>query len=482
MSDANVRPRVHRPLNQARALALIFALLGILVTTLLTAHWLLVLEPTLRTHALGDARVLAQTQAQGLEQILGQGRPEERRAELETALDQLLLVREEGQDLPFIRRVTMEIDYESIEAPPGSLDLVRGAEWCPDCLISRVPLYDPQDQQLVGIATFYASPQSLQTLLGGFRAKLMLGGGFLLLLIGAAWFGTGRLLRRLALSESNLRSLFETAPFPMVLHLDRAPTLSRANQAAVEYLDLREAPKGGLTSATWRALIDSGLPAEGENHRERLLPFRDGTERWALVSAIPLKLADGPSHLVSLVDVSQLKAYQKELHLASITDGLTGLYNRRYLFLRLAEEIERAARGTYRFSIALLDLDHFKRVNDTFGHRTGDEALVRTANAMRGAIRGLDLAGRYGGEEFLVILPDTGATEARAVAERIRAAVKALSWPELGLRLTLSGGVCGHAGADIDSLLECADRRLYAAKAGGRDRIVAEEPGDPPSA
>jgi diguanylate cyclase (GGDEF)-like protein len=332
---------------------------------------------------------------------------------------------------------------------------------------------------LVGIATFYASPQSLQILIGGFRAKLMLGGGFLLVLIGAAWFGTGRLLRRLALSESNLRSLFETAPFPMVLHLDGAPTLSRANQAAVAYLDLREDPQGGLTSATWRALIDSGLPAEGENHRERLLPFRDGTERWALVSAIPLKLADDTSHLVSLVDVSQLKAYQQELHLASITDGLTGLYNRRYLFLRLAEEIERAARGTYRFSIALLDLDHFKQVNDTLGHRTGDEVLVRSANAMRGAIRGLDLAGRYGGEEFLMILPDTGAAEALAIAERIRAAVKALTWPELGLRLTLSGGVCEHAGSDVDGLLERADRRLYAAKAGGRDRIVAEDPEDP---
>jgi diguanylate cyclase (GGDEF)-like protein len=480
MSDAKRRPRVHRPLDQARSLALIFALLGILVTTLLTAHWLLALEPTLRVHALADARLLAQTQAQGLEQILSQGRPEEGRAALETALDQLLLAKEKGQALPFIRRVTLEMDYESIEAPPGSLDLERGAEWCPDCLVSRVPLYHPQDQQLVGIATFYASSQSLQTLIGGFRAKLMLGGGFLLLLIGAAWFGTGRLLRRLALSESNLRSLFETAPFPMVLHLDRVPTLSRANQAAVEYLELREDPQGGLTSATWRALIDSGLPAEGENHRERLLPFRDGTERWALVSAIPLKLADGPSHLVSLVDISQLKAYQKELHLASITDGLTGLYNRRYLILRLDEEIERAARGSYHFCIALLDLDHFKQVNDTFGHRTGDEVLVRAAAALRGAIRGLDLAGRYGGEEFLVILPDTGTAQAQVIAERIRAAIKALTWPELGLRLTLSGGVCEHAGTDVDSLLERADRRLYAAKAGGRDRIVAEDPGDRP--
>ena len=141
-----------------------------------------------------------------------------------------------------------------------------------------------------------------------------------------------------------------------------------------------------------------------------------------------------------------------------------------------AEEIERAARGPYRFSIALLDLDHFKQVNDSFGHGVGDGVLSRAASALRGAIRATDLAGRYGGEEFLVVLPDTGTAEAMKITERIGSAIKALSWPQLGLRLTLSGGVCAYEGSDIDGFLEHADRRLYAAKAAGRDQIIGDDP------
>lgn len=469
----------HRPLRLERSLALIFALLGTLGTSLLTLHWFLVLEPTLRADAASHSRLLAQAQAQGIEHRLADGHLERIRKDLEITLDGLLLVRDQTLDLPFIRRITLELDYEQVAAPPGSLDLARGAQQCPDCLISPVPLYRPADRQLIGVATFYTSPQGLQALIGGFRAKLLLGGGFLLCLIGLAWVWTGRLLKRLTRSEANLRNLFEVAPFPMVLHQDKAAGLSRANQAAAEYLDLRPDPNGTLTSAAWRALLDTGLPKAGENHRERLMHTEDGSERWALVSAIPLQLSDGPSHLVSLADVSQLKAYQKELHLASITDGLTGLYNRRYLFLRLSEEIRQAARGDHPFSIVLFDLDHFKRVNDTFGHGVGDEVLIQAAGALRGAIRGSDLAGRYGGEEFLVILPDTQAAEALEAAERIRSAIKALSWPELDLHMSLSGGVCEYAGTDIDTLLEYADRRLYAAKAAGRDRVIGEDPREP---
>ncbi|MGE5154891.1 MAG: GGDEF domain-containing protein [Bdellovibrio bacteriovorus] len=475
MSDRRRVSRVHRPLRLERSLAVIFALLGTLATALLTLHWLLVLEPTLKADAQSHSRLLAQAQAQGIEQRLAIGQPGRLRDELEAALGGLLLVKAQPQDRPFIRRITLELDYELVDAPGGSLDLSLGAAECPDCLVSPVPLYRPADRQLIGIATFYTSPKALQNLIATSRLKLLLGGGFLLCLIGAAWLGTGRLLKRLTQSEANLRGLFEVAPFPMVLREDGAPGLSRANQAAMDYLDLREEPWGYLTSPDWRALLEAGLPTVSQNHRERLINARDGRERWALVSAIPLKLSGGPSHLVSLVDVSQLKAYQKELHLASITDGLTGLYNRRYLFLKLSEEVDRAKRGASPFSIVLFDLDHFKRVNDTFGHGVGDEVLIQAASALRGAIRGSDLAGRYGGEEFLVILPDTRAAEALVMAERIRSAIKALIWPELDLHMSLSGGVCEYAGGDIDTLLEHADRRLYAAKAAGRDRVVGED-------
>jgi diguanylate cyclase len=471
--------RVHPPLRLARSLAVIFALLGVLATTLLTLHWFLILEPTLRADARSHLLLLAQSQAQGIEQRLGMGDPERMREELQATLTGLLLVKDPSMDRPFIRGITLELDYGLVAAPQGSLDLSLGAPRCGDCLVSPIPLYRPTDRQLIGIATFYTSPQALQALIEGFRAKLILGGGFLLCLIALAWAGTGRLFERLSQSEANLRNLFEATPFPMVLHEDGAPGLWRANQAAIEYLGLGDDGSGHLTSPAWRTIRDSGIPKKGENHRERQIQFPDGSERWALLSAIPLEIGEGPSHLVSLVDVSQLKAYQSELHLASITDGLTGLYNRRYLFLKLAEQVARGERESAPFSVILFDLDHFKEVNDRFGHGVGDEVLIRAAEALRGAIRDSDLAGRYGGEEFLVILPGTQEGEAMAVAQRIREAVRDRAWPGLDLQLTLSGGVCEYAGTDIDALLECADRRLYAAKAAGRDRVIGGDPGQP---
>lgn len=464
-----------RPLRLERSLAVIFALLGVLATALLTLHWLLVLEPTLRANAVSHSRLLAQAQAQGIEQRLDILDPARRDAEIENALAGLLLVKDPSLGRPFIRGITLELDYQLVDALPGSLDLSLGEAQCADCLVSPVPLYRPSDRQLIGIATFYGSPQALQTLIEDFRAKLILIGGFLLGLIALAWAGTGRLLERLNQSESNLRSLFEAAPFPMVLQDNAAPGLRQANQAAVDYLALRRDANGLLSSPTWDALYEFGLPNPGENHRERLVGSQDGGERWALVSVIPLQIAGGASHLVSLVDVSQLKAYQKELHLASITDGLTGLYNRRHLFHRLAQEIERVATGVAPFSVFLFDLDHFKRVNDSFGHGMGDEVLIRVAEVLRACIRPQDQAGRYGGEEFLVIMPATRTTEARERAEQIRLAVKSLSWSEPDLGMTLSGGVCEYRGGNIDTLLECADQRLYAAKAAGRDRVVGED-------
>jgi diguanylate cyclase (GGDEF)-like protein len=472
MSDTGRAASRRLSLQAERSLALIFAMLGAVLVGLTALHWFLVLEPTLRTDAQSHSRVLAQAQASGIEQRIGSGRPESLRAELETALDALVLVKDQVTGQPFIPRITLVMDYEHFHAAAGSLDMARGVEACAACFATAVPLYRPRDRQLVGIATFYTSPQALHAMTADFRGKLLWGGGSMLCLIGIAWVGTGRLLRRLAETEANLCSLFEAATFPMVLHKDGAPGLSRANQAAKDYLCLREDATGRHVSNAWRALEAAGLPTDAGEHREFRIETPEGGERWALVSAIPVQTSEGPSRLVSLVDVSELKAIQSELLVASLTDSLTGLYNRRYLFLKLAEEIERTRRFTYRFSIVLFDLDHFKRVNDTFGHRVGDEVLTRVAAALRATIRDLDMAGRYGGEEFLVILPYADDAEALDVAERIRSRIKAIAWPESGLRVTMSGGVCEYAGTDIDAFVDHADRKLYEAKTAGRDRVI----------
>lgn len=461
-------------LRHERNLAVLFALLGILLTALITLHWFQVLEPALRADARSHSRILAQAQAKGIEQVLVTAHPERMAQELGTALDELLLLKDRARELPFMRRIALVMDYEQIAGVPrGSLDIARGAGRCNDCFVSEIPLYHPQSHQLVGIASFFASPECLETLVIDLRTKLLWAVGSMLLVIALAWRSAQRRLERLAESEDNLRNLFEAAPFPMVLQKQGNAGLSRANQAAQDYLALLPDARGLLTSEAWRAISKAGLPEDPAERLETLLPGEGDGDRWALVSTIPLTISGRPSRLISLVDVTELKAIQKELYRTSLTDGLTGLYNRRHLFRKLTEEIERVVRFDHPFSIVLFDLDHFKAVNDTFGHRVGDEVLVGVAAALKAEIRDIDSVGRYGGEEFLMILPYANAAQALHVAQRICARVKALTWPQPGLEVTISGGVCEYAGMDIDAFVDAADRKLYEAKAGGRNRVIA---------
>jgi diguanylate cyclase (GGDEF)-like protein len=460
------------PVRHARALALIFAMLGVLVTTLIALHWFLVLEPALRTDAQSHSQVLAQAQASSIEQHLAGDVGTLARRDLETALDGLLLLRDQATGRPFVRRISLAIDDEYGDGSHSDLEMARGVEHCPDCFIARVPLYHPGNRQLIGIATFDLNRDFMVTMIDDFRGKLLWGACSMLCFIVLAWLGTARLLRRLSQSEANLRNLFETAPYPMVLHQNGDIGLRHANQAAQDYLALRQDAAGRWSSDAWRALMAAGLPRDLAGQRETAVPTPDGGERYALISAIPVQVSGVPGELVSLVDVSELKANQRRLERTSATDSLTGLWNRRFTFQTLAEESERARRFGSRFSIVLFDLDHFKAVNDTFGHRVGDAVLTKVAVELLDAIRDGDIAGRYGGEEFLVILPYTGAAEALNVAERIRTRIRALAWPEPGLRVTISAGIAEYRHTDVDALVDAADRKLYEAKAAGRDRVV----------
>lgn len=161
------------------------------------------------------------------------------------------------------------------------------------------------------------------------------------------------------------------------------------------------------------------------------------------------------------------------------TDPLTGVANRRSIE-QLGDEAVAAARSMHQPLCALLlDIDHFKRVNDSHGHPCGDQVLARIAHACRDALRHIDLFGRYGGEEFLVLLPDTRLPYAWPVAERLRNAVAALSFDDLapGLRVTVSIGMAQLGGGDggLRELVARADAALYRAKANGRDRVEAED-------
>jgi diguanylate cyclase (GGDEF)-like protein len=160
----------------------------------------------------------------------------------------------------------------------------------------------------------------------------------------------------------------------------------------------------------------------------------------------------------------------------AIRDELTGAYNRRFLMDTLARERARAERAAEPFALCLLDLDHFKSINDTFGHPAGDAALKHFAALAPRGLRGIDTFGRYGGEEFLLVLPGTGREGALAVAERVRAAVEATAFPGVPpeRRVTITAGVAVHAkGEEVSALLARADEALYQGKRGGRNRVIA---------
>ncbi len=184
-----------------------------------------------------------------------------------------------------------------------------------------------------------------------------------------------------------------------------------------------------------------------------------------------------------------LIASRDELRMQATHDGLTGLWNRQAILDRLHEEAVRSDRDGSPFSVALIDLDLFKHINDTYGHQAGDLVLRQIAAVLRVTVRAYDVVGRYGGEEFLVVLPDCGGADALQAVERIRAGIAASTIPvfanngtEVPLRVTASIGLAtarraDHA-TDPDSLVREADTALYRAKSLTRNRVevFAEDP------
>jgi len=163
-----------------------------------------------------------------------------------------------------------------------------------------------------------------------------------------------------------------------------------------------------------------------------------------------------------------------EIRSLSIRDGLTGIYNHAFIVEALKDEVERSRRYGSLLSIALFDIDDFKKVNDTFGHLAGDAVLQKLAELLKSSLRAIDIVGRYGGEEFLAILPETDGINGYIVAERFRERIEKESFTndEGKFNITISGGVAHFTqGMDVNKLIKIADDNLYAAKRGGKNRI-----------
>jgi diguanylate cyclase (GGDEF)-like protein len=172
---------------------------------------------------------------------------------------------------------------------------------------------------------------------------------------------------------------------------------------------------------------------------------------------------------------------REKLENMALRDGLTGLYNRRFIDEMLDHELAKLRRDGKKAAFLLLDVDHFKRFNDTYGHQAGDEALRKVGAALTATVRASDVVCRYGGEEFLVFLPECGAEEALAKAEAIRHAISVMPLRIVGANIppvTASIGVAIYpdAATSRTDLIQLADRALYRAKADGRDRVVLSEP------
>jgi len=293
-------------------------------------------------------------------------------------------------------------------------------------------------------------------------------------------------------SEQNVRALFAAAPVAMALVRSEDSTVLFGNTRCAdlygvpfEALEGQKAVDYYVDPADRDRLVTRVL-ADGYVHGETVrMRRRSGEEFWALVSLKAIDFDGAPALLAGITDVTPQKHLEEKLREMAMQDELTGLYNRRH-FEELAEaEMARARRTGAPLSLAMLDIDHFKAVNDAFGHPVGDSALKEVARAMRETLRTSDVPARLGGEEFVVLLTGTTLEGAVAVTERLRERVgrsEVKADKARVARFTVSAGVAELApGERIDSLLKRADEALYRAKEEGRNRTVSSLPPRPSS-
>ncbi len=217
---------------------------------------------------------------------------------------------------------------------------------------------------------------------------------------------------------------------------------------------------------------------------EQLTPWREEYRvqlpkaglRWVRGEATPEPLPDGGTLWHGyLTDISDMKRVEEELRALSVTDSLTGIHNRRYFQERLKAELERAQRGGQDLAVIMLDIDHFKQINDRFGHAMGDLVLQSLCQRISHRLRRTDVFCRLGGEEFMVLCPGSNAGQAHSLALELWQGVRSVPVDGVG-RVTASFGVAGwRPGEGADALLLRADSGVYAAKQGGRDRVEAEQ-------
>jgi len=206
---------------------------------------------------------------------------------------------------------------------------------------------------------------------------------------------------------------------------------------------------------------------------EAIFKRKDGARFVGMVSSKLFEL-EGVTHMISVIrDITERKALEDELKVRASTDALTGVANRARFMDVASTEFQRARRHLHPLSVALLDVDHFKRINDTGGHLLGDTVLVEVAGVIQSSIRSIDVLARFGGDEFVVLMPETGTAGAVEVAERIRVAA-ADSGTTAHVEACIGVATLHDDEESLDAALGRADAALYRAKQGGRNRVESE--------
>jgi diguanylate cyclase (GGDEF)-like protein/PAS domain S-box-containing protein len=265
--------------------------------------------------------------------------------------------------------------------------------------------------------------------------------------------------------EARFRTIVETIATP--IFISRGERLHYVNHAAEAITGYT---REELSSLNFRDLVhsDSREPVGLASQCEVRILTKNREERWLDITATTIDFDDEQGTLISAFDLTKRKQVEAQAQLLAVTDPLTGLGNYRRLLDVLDAEIERSARTGRPFAVLLLDVDQLKKINDHYGHLIGSQVLCRLADVLRVFCRSIDTAARYGGDEFAVILPETGAAAARLVASRIRGRLAADTLQPL-LSASIGVAVCPEDGETIEALLRAADRGLYRMKCGERE-------------
>ena len=284
---------------------------------------------------------------------------------------------------------------------------------------------------------------------------------------------------QLARHRETLQALLQAVPAPMIVVNRKDGTILQANEAARGYFGegpLRQ-PHAIQASIERRDLrkLTMILEANGRiDGFETRLKLAGGAARDVLLSVTTAEVDGVAAVLVALTDITGRKEMEANLERLASTDPLTGLVNRAHFFALAKGEIRRARRYGRPLAVIMADIDHFKRINDTYGHGEGDRALASFADLCRKLVRAEDTVARLGGEEFGLLLPETDADQAMALANRLRAAVEDLHLGSLPAPITISIGISQLLAGEttLDAALSRADQALYAAKRSGRNRVV----------